>query len=141
MTDSPSVRSRVPWLRLAILLLAMGVMLSHVVTTLLIPTRHATHEARLRAEQEQLIAARRARIAKLLSEGDGCHPSIAHELAKALVFDGQSARDYAADYQRRCGEDPVIAHWGAAPVAKLASAAASASSTAVHPGTAPGRAR
>lgn len=118
MTDSPSVRAPVPWLRLAFVLLAMGVMLSHVVATLLLPTRHPSHTDRMRAEQELLIVERRARIAKLLAEGDGCHPALAHELAKALVFDGQSARDYAADYERRCGEDPVIEHWGAAPIAR-----------------------
>lgn len=117
MTDSPSVRSRVPWLRLALLLLAMGLMLSNVVITMLLPTRHPSHADRLHLEQEQLIAARRLRIAKMLAEGDGCHPALAHELAKALVFDGRSARDYAADYERRCGEDPVIEHWAAAPIA------------------------
>lgn len=118
MSTSPSVRARVPWLRLAVLLLAMGIMLSHVVTTLLLPTRHPSHDARRRAEQEALIIERRVRLARLLAEGDGCHPSLAHELAKALVFDGQSARDYAADYERRCGEDPVIEHWAAAPIAR-----------------------
>ncbi len=118
MTDSPKVRSRVPWLRLALLLLIMGAMLSQVVTTMMLPTRHPSHNARLEAERVALIAQRRLRLAKLLAEGDGCHPALAHELAKALVFDGQSARDYAADYQRRCGEDPVIAHWGSAPIAK-----------------------
>jgi len=122
MSNSPSVRARVPWVRLAVVLLAMGVMLSHVVTTMLLPTRHPSHDDRRRAEQELLIAQRRARIAKLLAEGDGCHPSLAHELARALVFDGQSARDYAADYERRCGEDPVIEHWAAAPIARTATA-------------------
>lgn len=124
MSDSPSVRARVPWLRLAVLLLAMGVMLSRVVQTMLLPTRHPTLSDRQRAEQAQAIAARRARLAKLLADGDGCHPAIAHELAKALVFDGQSARDYAADYERRCGEDPVIEHWAAAPIPKATIASA-----------------
>jgi hypothetical protein len=73
------------------------------------------HE-RQRAEQEAFVAARRARLAALLAESDGCHPSIAHELAQALVFDGQSARAYAEDYERRCGADPVIEHWAQAPL-------------------------
>lgn len=116
MSDSPSCRARVPWVRLALLVAAMLVMFAHVGATMLLPTRHPTHADRLRADQQALIAARRERILKLLSEGDGCHPSIAHELAKALVFDGQSARAYAADYEHRCGEDPVIEHWAAAPI-------------------------
>jgi len=124
MSTSPSVRSRVPWLRLALLILAMGVLLSHVVTTMLLPTRHPTLSDRRRAEQEQFVAARRARLAQLLADGDGCHPAIAHELAKALVFDGQSAHDYAADYERRCGADPVIEHWAAAPIPKATLASA-----------------
>lgn len=114
--SKPSVRSRVPWFRLALIIFAMSVMLSRVVETMLLPTRHPTLSDRRRADQEKFIAARRARLAQLLAEGDGCHPAIAHELAKALVFDGKSARDYAADYERRCGADPVIEHWAAAPI-------------------------
>lgn len=114
-SDSPSVRSPIPWLRLACVLLVMLMTFANAALNML-PMHLPTAQEARHAEQDQMVVARRARLAKLLSEGDGCHPAIAHELAKALVFDGQSARDYAADYERRCGEDPVIEHWAAAPI-------------------------
>ena len=82
----------------------------------LLPSHRPTARDRQREEQAAIIAARRARLAHMLADGDGCHPAIAHELARALVFDGRSARDYADDYERRCGEDPVIRHWAEAPM-------------------------
>jgi hypothetical protein len=139
MTDSPSVRARVPWLRLALVALVLILTLAQGAETLFW-THPPTAQQRRSAEIAQLIAARRARIAKLLAEGDGCHPALAHELAKALVFDGQSARDYAADYERRCGEDPVLEHWGAAPVASArwtSAGRAFAAAIAAHRGSTP----
>lgn len=82
----------------------------------MLPTHRATR-AELRHEEERtLIDERREHIAALLAHGDGCKPVVAHELAKELVFDGRSARAYADDYAQRCGEDPVMRHWGNAPI-------------------------
>ena len=113
MTES--VRARVPWLKLAFVLIVVLMTLANAALNL-IPSRVMTARERQRADQDAFVAARRARLAALLAESDGCHPAIAHELAKALVFDGQSARAYAEDYERRCGPDPVVEHWAQAPL-------------------------
>jgi hypothetical protein len=113
MTDS--VRARIPWLKLAFVLVVVLLTFANAALNLL-PSPAMTARERQRAEQEAFVAERRARLAVLLSESDGCHPAIAHELAKALVFDGQSARAYADDYERRCGADPVVEHWARAPL-------------------------
>jgi len=115
MADFPSVRARTPWLRLAALALVLLMTFANAALNLL-PSPHATARDRQREEQAAIIAARRIRLARMLADGDGCHPSIAHELARTLVFDGRSARDYADDYERRCGPDPVIRHWAEAPL-------------------------
>lgn len=113
MTES--VRARTPWLKLAFVLVVLLLTFANAALNLL-PSRVMTARERRRADQEAFVAARRARLAALLAESDGCHPAIAHELAKALVFDGQSARAYAEDYERRCGADPVVEHWAQAPL-------------------------
>ena len=78
---------------------------------------HRPSAAELRAaDQRAIIAERRARIAELSALGDHCTPVLAHELARALVFDGRSARLYAEDYESRCGTDPEMERWGNAPV-------------------------
>lgn len=82
----------------------------------MLPSHRPSHAELLRAEQDDVIAVRRTRIAALLALGAHCAPVVAHELVRALVFDGRSARSYADDYTRRCGEDPVVRHWGEAPV-------------------------
>ncbi|HET9988160.1 MAG TPA: hypothetical protein VFQ65_06565, partial [Kofleriaceae bacterium] len=43
-------------------------------------------------EQRSVVEQRRTRLAELLAGGDHCRPVIAHELARTLVFDGQSAQ-------------------------------------------------
>ena len=107
-----NVRKRIPWLSLAgilvVVLLTLGNAAANIFLRHRIPTRHELQ----RAEQNELIAARRARIGALLIEGDRCRAPIGRELARALVFDGQSAVAYAADYERRCGEDPIVRRWG-----------------------------
>jgi hypothetical protein len=113
MTDS--VRAPIPWLKLAFVLVVVLLTFANAAVNML-PSRAMTTRERRRAEQEAFVAARRAHLAALLAESDGCHPAIAHELAKALVFDGQSARAYAEDYERRCGPDPVVEHWAQAPL-------------------------
>ena len=51
-------------------------------------------------------------------EGERCDPPLAHELTKQLTMDGRGldAREFAAGYTERCGEDPVISHWASAPL-------------------------
>ena len=90
----------------------------------MLPSHRTSARERQREEQAAIMAERRVRLAHMLADGDGCHPAIAHELARALVFDGRSARDYADDYERRCGPDPVIRHWADAPQPRLAAAPA-----------------
>lgn len=82
----------------------------------LIPANRPDPAQLRRAETRAIIDARRQTIAALTAAGDQCRPMIAHELARALVFDGRSARAYAADYVQRCGEDLAMEHWGHAPV-------------------------
>jgi hypothetical protein len=78
---------------------------------------HSPTQAELRAAQiHAIVVQRRFRIAELTAAGDRCTPAIAHELARALVFDGRSARAYAQDYEARCGTDPEMERWGYAPV-------------------------
>jgi hypothetical protein len=115
MTDTPRLRSRVPWQRLALLVVVVVLTFANAAANLLPFHLPSVHERQL-AEQQEIIAAREARIEELLRQPDRCRPAFAHELARALVFDGRSARDYAADYERRCGADPVMRHWGEAPV-------------------------
>jgi|SRR5580704_3107029 hypothetical protein len=81
---------------------------------------HRPSAAELRAaDQRTIIDKRRARIAELAARADDCTPALAHELARALVFDGRSARLYADDYESRCGTDPEMERWRDAPVVRL----------------------
>lgn len=82
----------------------------------MLPTHRISRAEVRQVEEQGLIADRRVRIYARLVHGDRCAPAVAHELAKDLVFDGHSARAYADDYERRCGEDPVVRHWGDAHV-------------------------
>src|SRR5262247_4148776 len=73
----------------------------------------------MREELDEIVHQRRVRITELqaAAPGERCHPPSAHELARLLVMDGQwpAARRFADDYERRCGEDPVVRKWGDAP--------------------------
>lgn len=114
MTHSPAqkIRQRIPWLSLLGILLVLLLTLGNAAANMIpmhIPTKHELQ----RAEQDATAAARRARIAQLEGQGDQCNAQIARELARALVFDGRSARAYSEDYVRRCGEDPIVQRWGA----------------------------
>ena len=108
------IRARVPWARLTLLAFIVLPVFANAVLNVLphhVPTaRELQHE-----EQREIAADRHAHLARLLAEPDHCRPAVAHELARTLVFDGQSARAYADDYERRCGADPVVRHWGDAP--------------------------
>ncbi|MEP6862834.1 MAG: hypothetical protein ABJE66_19565 [Deltaproteobacteria bacterium] len=117
MSDAavPKLRQRGQWLPMVAAVGAMVFTLSHVVANMLAPRPPTTVE-RQREDQNTIVEQRKARLAELLAEGDHCRPVIAHELAKTLVFDGRSAREYASDYEQRCAPDPVVHAWGAAPV-------------------------
>jgi hypothetical protein len=107
----PKVRQRIPWLSLVAVLLVVLMTLANAAANM-IPFHVPTARELQRAEQAATVDARRARIAALVTEGDRCRAEIARELARALVFDGQSAVAYADDYARRCGEDPIVRRWG-----------------------------
>lgn len=88
--------------------------LGNAVATIL-PTHRPTTEQLRRDELRMIVEQRRARIIEIRAVGDHCQPPLGHELVRLLVMDGQDARSYADDYERRCGEDIVIRHWGDAP--------------------------
>jgi hypothetical protein len=104
------VRQRTPWLSLAGILFVVLLTLGNAAANM-IPFHVPTARELQQAEQNETIAARRDRIATLQAEGDRCSPTIARELARALVFDGKSAVAYADDYERRCGEDRFVRRW------------------------------
>lgn len=113
--DVPKMRQRGQWPPILAAVLVVLFTLSNAAANMLM--RKPPTKAELqREEQDSVVEQRRARLAELLAEGDHCRPVIAHELARTLVFDGQSARAYAADYEQRCAPDPVVHAWGAAPV-------------------------
>lgn len=73
----------------------------------------------LRRELAEISQQRKLRIIALqASLVDRCDPPAAHELAKQLVMDGRGldARQFAALYAERCGDDPVVDHWASAPL-------------------------
>jgi hypothetical protein len=109
----PCVRQRVPWLALLGILLVLMMTLGNAAANLVSPKLPSARQ-RQRAEQTAMIHARRLRITMLLAEGDRCRRYIAHELARALVYDGRSAIPYADDFERRCGEDLVVRSWAIA---------------------------
>ncbi|HEX3763664.1 MAG TPA: hypothetical protein VHW23_33435, partial [Kofleriaceae bacterium] len=79
------------------------------------PDRHGA----FRREIAELARQRKLKIIALqASLVDRCDPPTAHELARQLVMDGRGldARQFAALYTDRCGEDPVVAHWASAPL-------------------------
>jgi hypothetical protein len=117
MSDAavPKLRQRGQWLPILAAVLVIVFTLSHVVANMLAP-RPPTAVERQHEEQTTIVEHRKARLAELLAEGDHCRPVIAHELAKTLVFDGRSAREYANDYEQRCAPDPVVHAWGTAKI-------------------------
>ena len=109
-TTEIKIRQRVPWLSLTGILLVVMMTLGSAAANML-PHHIPTKQELQRAEQNQLIAERKLRIATLLAEGDQCRTVIARELTRAMVFDGRYAVPYADDYERRCGEDPIVRRW------------------------------
>lgn len=82
----------------------------------MVPYHWPTKAERQQAAQDELIAARRVRIAVLSARVDVCDMAQAQELARALVYNGQSAAPFAVDYQQRCGSDDVVQRWADAKV-------------------------
>lgn len=79
---------------------------------------HRPTETEVRAvERQTIIEQRRMRIIQLRTAAVECHAASAHELARLLVMDGQwdAVRTFGRGYDERCGEDPVVRHWSAAP--------------------------
>lgn len=79
---------------------------------------HVPTAAEVRVEEQQaIVGERRMRIAELTAAPDRCQPAVSHELVRLLVQDGQFplAQAYADGYEARCGDDPVVHHWGYAP--------------------------
>ncbi len=84
----------------------------------LVPHKKHGHHDAMRKEIAEIARQRPGKIADLQRAlGERCEPSQAHELAKQLVMDGRSsdAKQFAASYIARCGDDPVVVHWANAP--------------------------
>jgi hypothetical protein len=103
----------------AVIVIAIVAMTLGSAAANLLPTNRPDRAQLRREETRAIIDARRQTIAALTAVGDQCRPVVAHELARALVFDGRSARAYADDYTQRCGDDLVMEHWGNAPMPPL----------------------
>lgn len=72
-----------------------------------------------RRELAELARQRKLKIIALQANLVGrCDPPAAHELARQLVMDGRGldARQFAALYTDRCGEDLVVTRWASAPL-------------------------
>ena len=85
----------------------------------LMPSRKLDRAELMRREIAQIAQQRKVKIIWLrASLADRCDPPTAQELARQLVMDGRGldARDFAAIYAERCGEDPVVARWASAPL-------------------------
>jgi hypothetical protein len=108
-------RARTPWFSLVGIVLLVLLTLGNAAANMVpyhVPTAHELQQQ----EQREIADARRLRVDALIAEGDQCRPYIAHEIARGLVFVGRSAREFAADYQQRCGIDPIVERWGNAPL-------------------------
>ena len=117
MQEPPtSLRARIPILPALGIALIVLMTLGNAAANMLPVHRASTQELRA-AEQQDIVAQRRARIAALRNAGGRCVPATAHELARLLVMDGRwsEVRGYAFGYELACGADPVVHHWGNAP--------------------------
>jgi hypothetical protein len=115
--DVPVLRQRGQLLPIVLTVIVVAFTLSGAVANMMMRRRATVAE--LRADElRTVVSDRRDLIVVLQATGDGCRPVVAHELVRALAFDGQAtaAHAYADDYERRCGIDPVVRQWGDAPV-------------------------
>jgi len=72
----------------------------------------------MRDELAEIQIERKLRIEELgATIGAHCAPAEIHELMKLLVLDGRApdAKELAAGYTERCGDDPEVARWARAP--------------------------
>ena len=84
----------------------------------LVPHKKPSRHDAIRREIAGIASHRKIQIIALQARlVDRCDPPAAHELAKQLVMDGRGAdaRQFAALYADRCGDDPVVARWASAP--------------------------
>jgi hypothetical protein len=84
----------------------------------IVPEHKPNRTAVMRRELSEIQQQRKLRIELLNVElGSRCDPARVHELMRLLVLDGRGldATRYADGYTARCGEDPVVEHWAAAP--------------------------
>jgi hypothetical protein len=85
----------------------------------LAPRARPDRAGALRRELAEISQQRKLRIIALQAGlVDRCDPPAAHELARQLVMDGRGldARQFAALYAERCGDDPVVDRWAGAPL-------------------------
>lgn len=85
----------------------------------LVPHRRPDRGEAMRREIAGIAEQRKVKIAALQAGlGERCDPAAARELTRELVMDGRGldARQFAADYEARCGEDDVVARWAGAPL-------------------------
>ncbi len=106
------IRSRVPWIRLFLIVLVPVFTFKDAAVNLFAP-RPPTKEQRRIATYEEQVHLRRVRLTRLKMFGDHCDREIARETARTLAFDGQPVTGYADDFARRCGDDPIIRKWAA----------------------------
>ncbi|HEY4060037.1 MAG TPA: hypothetical protein VGM39_25655 [Kofleriaceae bacterium] len=111
IAEAPRLRERVPYAGLAVVFLVVGMTLGSAGANM-IPMKLPSHDEMQRAEQADTTATRRQHLAAMVLEGDHCKPVVASEIARLLVFDGQSARAYTEDFAKRCGEIESVARWG-----------------------------
>lgn len=84
----------------------------------MVPHKKPDRYAAMRRELAEIAQQRRIKIVELQrSLGERCDPVQAHDLTKQLVMDGRNtdAKNFAAAYTARCGEDLVVMRWANAP--------------------------
>lgn len=104
------IRSRVPWLKLFLIVLVPVFTFKDAAVNLFAP-RPPNREQRLKASIEEQVHLRRVRLTAVKLFGDHCDRELARENARLLAFDGQPVAGYADDFARRCGDDPIIRKW------------------------------
>jgi hypothetical protein len=99
----------------------IGLFVAAVLTWIsaLVPAKKPDRNAEMRRELAEITVQRRFKIIELQgSLFERCDATRAHELTKQLVMDGRStdAKQFAASYTARCGEDSDVERWANAPL-------------------------
>jgi hypothetical protein len=117
--EPPRIRTRGQLRVIAAIVLGVMVTLGSAAASLMPGGPRPPQRRPIDNELDAIVGQRRARIAELVQQapGERCHPAGAHELVRLLVMDGRwpEVRRFAADYEQRCGEDPIVRTWGNAP--------------------------